>query len=185
VIVCPKGALVEQEKVVGKIEIGNSNQVEVRSGILNTGEPSGVPIINRLQDGDISATNDMIFVDCPPGSACVVMDSIKDADYCVLVAEPTVFGVHNLNMVYELVELFEKPFGVVLNKSINGENPAEQFCIDRNIKILGKIPFDTELGEISSNAKIAVRESKKYRDLFSSLLNTLKREVAYETTSNS
>ncbi len=185
VIVCAKDALTEREKVVGKIEIGNSNQVEVRSGILNTGEPSGVPIINRLQDGDISSTNEMIFVDCPPGSACVVMDSIKDADYCVLVAEPTIFGVHNLNMVYELVMLFEKPFGVVLNKSIDGENPAEQFCIDRGIKILGKIPFDTELGKINSNAEVAVRESDEYRKLFSSLLDSLKREVAYETTSNS
>lgn len=185
VIACPKNALSEREKVVGKIETGNSNHVQVRSGILNTGEPSGVPIINRLQDSHVSSTDDMIFIDCPPGSACVVMDSIKDADYCVLVAEPTVFGVHNLNMVYELVMLFDKPFGVVLNKSIGGENPAEQFCIDRDIKILGRIPFDTELGKISSNAKVAVRESEKYRKLFSSLLDTLKREVAYETTSNS
>lgn len=48
------------------------------------------------------------------------MESIKDADYCVLVAEPTLFGVHNLNMVYELVNLFNKPFGVVLNKCLAG-----------------------------------------------------------------
>jgi MinD superfamily P-loop ATPase len=61
------------------------------------------------------------FIDCPPGSACIVMESIKDADYCVLVAEPTVFGVHNLKMVCDLVEVFHKPHGVVLNKCLEGE----------------------------------------------------------------
>ena len=55
-----------------------------------------------------------------------------------LVAEPTIFGSHNLNMVYELVKVFDKPFGVVLNKCFDGENPSEKFCLEKDIKILGK-----------------------------------------------
>jgi MinD superfamily P-loop ATPase len=113
------------------------------------------------------------------------MESIKDADYCILVAEPTLFGVHNLNMVYELVKVFKKPFGAVLNKCIDDENPSEKFCIDNNIKILGKIPFDNELGKINSNALILVRENEKYREMFSSLLKTVAKEVEYETAINS
>ena len=113
------------------------------------------------------------------------MDSIKDADYCILVAEPTVFGVHNLNMVYELVKIFEKPLGVVLNKCLKGENPAERFCLENNIKILGRIPYDNELGALNSNGKIAVRENKKYETIFSSLLETIKREVHHEAVINS
>lgn len=92
-------------------------------------------------------------------------------------AEPTLFGVHNLSMVYELVTLFDKPNGVVLNKCLDGENPAEKFCIEKGLKILGKIPYDNELGTLNSNALISVRETKKYRDMFSSLLQTVTKEV--------
>lgn len=127
----------------------------------------------------------LTFIDCPPGSACIVTESIKDADYCILVAEPTLFGVHNLNMVYELVKLFNKPFGVVLNKCLDGENPSEKFCLEKNIQILGRIPFDNELGSLNSNAEIAVRKSERYRMIFSSLLEAVKKEVHHETTSDS
>ena len=110
------------------------------------------------------------------------MESIKDADYCILVAEPTLFGVHNLNMVYELVRLFDKPFGVVLNKCMDGDNPAEKYCEEKDIKILGEIPFDNELGRLNSNARIATRESEKYSMIFSAMLQTVMEEVQYETT---
>jgi MinD superfamily P-loop ATPase len=113
------------------------------------------------------------------------MESIKNADYCILVAEPTLFGVHNLAMVYDLVKLFGKKYGVVLNKCLEGENPAEKFCMENDIKIIGRIPFDNELGLLNSNAEIAIRKNEKYREVFSSLLDTVNKEVWYEATSNS
>ncbi len=182
---CPEKALTEKAKVIGKIQKGCSENVTVFTGILNTGEVSGVPIIKKLLDENKNSDEKFTFVDCPPGSACVVMESIKDADFCILVAEPTIFGVHNLNMVYELVKLFDKPFGVVLNKCLENENPAEEFCIENKIEILAKIPFDKELGEINSNARIAVRENEKYKNLFESLLERVEKEVSNETTFNS
>ena len=185
ILVCPEKALTEKEKVIGKIQKGVSGEVAVWTGIMNTGEATGVPIIKKLLAETNSKANKPTFIDCPPGSACIVMESIKDADYCVLVAEPTLFGVHNLNMVYELVKLFDKPFGVVLNKCLEEEeNPAEKFCLEKNIKILGKIPFDNELGTINSNAEIVVNKSEKYRELFSPLLDTITKEVRHETTAN-
>ena len=150
----------------------------------NTGEATGIPIIKKLLTEKNLEANKQTFIDCPPGSACIVMESIKDADYCILVAEPTLFGVHNLNMVYELVKLFNKPFGVLLNKCLEEENPAEKFCLENNIKILGRIPFDNELGTLNSNAEIAVNRNEKYRELFSSLLNKVTKEVQHETTTN-
>lgn len=185
IMFCPENALTEREKVIGKVQKGVSDQVEVHTGILNTGEVSGVPIIKSLLDQSKTEVHKFKIIDCPPGSACSVMDSIKDADYCILVAEPTLFGVHNLNMVYELVKLFDKPFGVVLNKCLGEDNPAEKFCLERDIKILSRIPFESELGKLNSNAEIAVRKNDKYRDIFSNLLEILKREVRYETTTNS
>lgn len=175
-ILCPEKAISETDKEVGIIETGISQNVKVLTGVLNTGEESGVPIIRKLID-ELSSDDDFTVIDCPPGSACVVMESIKDADYCILVAEPTLFGNHNIEMVYELVRLFNKPFGVVINKCLPGENLSEQFCTVRNIPILAKIPFSTELGTINSKGLVAVREKKKYREMFSELLDKVVREV--------
>jgi MinD superfamily P-loop ATPase len=184
VLLCPAKALAERERVIGEVQKGVSANVTVMTGILNPGEASGIPIIKKLLS-DRNEDKELTFIDCPPGSACIVMDSIRDADYCVLVAEPTLFGSHNLNMVYELVKLFHKPHGVVLNKCLAGENPSEKLCIDKGIPILGRLPFDKELGTLTSDALIAARESGKYQELFSSLLQTIVREVQHETAVNS
>ena len=184
VLLCPEKALSERDKVIGEVQKGVSENVTVITGILNTGEASGIPIIKKLLN-DKNEGKNLTFIDCPPGSACIVMESIKDADYCILVAEPSIFGVHNLAMVYELIQLFKKPYGVVLNKCLNGENPSETFCIEKGIKILGKIPYDKELGALNSNALISVKESEMYCDVFSSLLQTVTKEVQHETAINS
>lgn len=194
-LLCPENAITEKDKVIGKIEKGKSQGMDVYTGILNTGEVSGVPIIEKLleenrkssSNGEVSnnieGNERLSIIDCPPGSACIVMESIKDADFCVLVAEPTAFGAHNLEMVYELVSLFGKPFGVVLNKCLDGENPSEEFCKEKGIKILGRVPFKKELGGLNSNAKIAARESKRYNKLFKNILETVKGEVQHERAS--
>lgn len=184
ILICPEKALSEKEKTIGKIQKGVSGQVTVYTGILNTGEASGVPLIKKLLNENRKEEEMTTLIDCPPGSACIVMESIRDADYCILAAEPTLFGVHNLNMVYELVKLFRKPYGVVLNKCQDGENPAERFCEEKGIRVLDRIPFDNELGTLNSNAKIAVRENEKYRVVFSSLLKTVTEEVRHEATVN-
>jgi MinD superfamily P-loop ATPase len=184
-LVCPENALTEIDKVIGRIQKGTSDQVAVYTGLLNVGEASGIPIIEKLLSDDNIHAENLTIIDAPPGSACNVMESIKDADYCILVAEPTLFGVHNLNMVYELVQLFHKPFGVVLNKCLEDENPAEKFCEEKSIKILARIPFDKDLGKLNSNAEIVVRTDEKYWEFFSSLLDSLIQEVAYEATAHS
>ncbi|AET66988.1 P-loop ATPase, MinD superfamily [Desulfosporosinus orientis DSM 765] len=184
ILFCPEKALSEKDKTIGRIQCGVSKNVTVATGILNTGESSGVPIIKKLLK-DILPETECIFIDCPPGSACIVMESIKDADYCLLVAEPTLFGVHNLNMVYELVKLFEKPHGVVLNKCLEEENPAKKFCQEKGLKIMGRIPFDKELGDLNSKGLISVREQQKYRDVFASILQNVATEVQHETAINS
>ena len=175
-LVCPEGAITETDKCVGKVEIGISDNVKTVSGIMNMGEASGIPIIKQIFKF-VKNQSGLIFIDCPPGSACIVMESVKDADYCVLVAEPTVFGAHNLEMVYELVKIFNKPCGVVLNKCTRGYNPSEEFCINKNIEILAKIPYDKNLGELNSDGKIIVRENYQNKELFYSLLEKVKEAV--------
>ena len=182
--ICPENAISEINKSIGKIEKGNLEDVTVVSGILNTGEASGVPIIKAMID-DENINEQVTIVDCPPGSACIVMESIKDADYCLLVAEPTLFGSHNLKMVYDLVRLFKKPFGVVLNKTQDGFNPSKEFCENNKIKILSEIPFDAELGKLNSDGKIVSKENRRYNDLFVKLLTDITKEAQNEAIINS
>ena len=173
---CPQKAITERTKKVGVVSEGVSGNVRVYGGIMETGESSGVPLLRELFRQS-KKEESLSLIDCPPGSSCMVMESIKDADYCVLVAEPTLFGTHNLNMVHELVKVFKKPFGVVLNKCVSGENPSEEFCLEHNITVLGKILFDHKLGELNSNAYIIVDEIPQYRELFVSLLRRIEGEV--------
>ena len=172
--VCETGAISKEYKTVGIVEEGKHNDTLVLSGILNMGEASGVPVIKELLK---QKTTDNVVIDCPPGSACVVMESIKDADYCVLVAEPTIFGVSNLDMVYNLVKIFNKKFGVVLNKAEDGVNLAKEYCIKNNIDIVGTIKFDKNLGLLNSKGLIVSEEKKEYKDLFTGILAKIQ-EVA-------
>ncbi len=175
-LVCPQNAISEKEKIIGHIETGFSESTKVITGIMNIGESSGVPIIKKLLS-KIDGTKTTI-IDCPPGSACLTMESIQEADFCILVAEPSVFGMQNLEMVHELVTLFNKPFGVVLNKCLEDENPSEVYCEKNSIPILAKIPFTQDLARITANATIAVDECSEYRNLFLDLQNALSLEIA-------
>ena len=94
------------------MEEGKHNAIRVVTGILNEGEASGVPVIRQA----LQQAEGTTILDCPPGSACNVMETVLAADYCVLVVEPTAFGFHNFQMVYELVNLLHKPCGVVINR---------------------------------------------------------------------
>lgn len=158
---------------------GSLEQNPFYSGRLNPGEASGVPLIEavlRMVDEQASISEQVnnaekksqtVIIDCPPGSACVVMESIKDADFCLLVAEPTIFGAHNLQMVHELVTLFNKPHGVLLNKDVPDEiNPSAEFCQQNNVAVLGSIPYSHEVASINARGGLAVHESENMRELF-------------------
>lgn len=172
-LVCPNEAITEKDKVVGIINEGMSNDTKVISGIMNIREVSATPIIRELLS-KVKDIKEDVFIDCPPGSACLVMESIKDSDYCVLVAEPTTFGVHNLSMVYELVKLFNKPFGVVINKYSEKHNIAEDFCLTKGIEILAKIPYENELATLNSKGEIVSIVNNRYKNMFDSLLKVIK-----------
>ena len=77
-------------------------------------------------------------------------------------------------MVHELVKIFNKPFGAVLNKCLDGENPAEKYCNDNNIKILAKIPYD----ELEANSRRDYsKKERKVQEMFSTLLNKVIEEA--------
>lgn len=178
VLLCPEKAFDEKDKPIGRVESGWSDQVRVHSGRMNTGEESGIPIIQRLLGKRSPTPQTPVLIDSPPGASCSVMEAVSGADYCVLVTEPSIFGAHNLAMVHELVNLMGKPCGVVLNKTQEDQDPSEQYCLGQGLTILGRIPYDAKLGLIHSQGEIAARVDPAYRSLFSGLLARLLGEVA-------
>ena len=82
-LVCPENAVTEREKPVGRLQIGMAGDVKTVTGILNPGEASGIPVIREA----LKQAEGLTIIDGPPGSACSVMESVMDADFCILVAE--------------------------------------------------------------------------------------------------
>lgn len=173
-MLCSNGALAETRRAIGIVEYGQSGKIKTRTGVLNTGEATGIPVIKHLLT-DIP-NEGLVVIDCPPGSSCAVMESIKDSDYCILVAEPTLFGVHNLSMVYKLVKLFDKPHGVIINKAIEGETVVEDYCRENEIPILMTIPYELEIGLLNSQGML-VGQKDKYFSIFNKVLQKIKKEV--------
>ncbi|MFI3227691.1 MAG: 4Fe-4S binding protein [Clostridia bacterium] len=168
-LVCPKDAVSEVEKPIGILEIGQYKDTKIVTGVLNEGEASGIGVIKNALD----YAAEMTILDCPPGSACSVMETVMDVDYCILVAEPTAFGFHNIKMVYELITLLGKPCGMVINKETEPYLPLENFCNEKNIPILERIPYHTKLATYIANGDIVSEMILEERNRFSALLEKI------------
>ena len=171
-LVCPTGAIREEPKEVGHLELGHHGSLDVITGILDPGEASGVPVISAaLQKAENKPG--LTVIDCPPGSACSVMESVTDADYCLLVAEPTAFGFHNFCMVQELCALLGKPCGVVINKMDAPYAPLEDFCQTHSLPVLARIPYDPRTALLASQGKLLYEEAPEMRTLFDGILQKI------------
>ena len=150
------------------MEVGNSGTVKVITGYLNPGEASAIPIIQKAQL--LSLDDETVIYDCPPGSACSVQESIQNADYCILAAEPTAFGFHNFQMVEELIRLHRKPCGVIIDKEETPYKPLEDFCREKKLPILMRIPFSKKLAGSISRGELAAAEDPMLKAQFKEVL---------------
>lgn len=187
-LVCPSGAICEKKRAVGNVEYGKHGKINAVTGVLNPGEESSVPVINAAlrkgfemsgkngESGENGSGGDII-IDCPPGSACSVTESVSKADFCILAAEPTAFGLHNFRMVYKLVSLLGKKCCVVINKESEPYTPLDDFCAENNIPVLLRIPYDERLAALGANAEIAAEADEKYKAVFEKLLYEIKKEA--------
>ena len=168
-LVCPENAITERPKPIGVLEVGSCGDIKVVTGVLNPGEATGVPVIRQA----LKQAQGLTVLDCPPGSACAVMESVMDADFCLLVAEPTAFGFHNFKMVCELAALMGKPCGVVINKQDEPYEPLEGFCRENNLPVLGRIPYDPQIAALAAQGQLAVEKDEGLRRLFVDLLDSI------------
>lgn len=174
-IICPLKAISEVDKVIGYIKSKEDDGVKVLTGELIPNIPSGTTIIKEL----LKTKRDLPqIIDCPPGTSCTVMEAIEDADYCIIVGEPTLFGLANFKMVHELLNTFNLKFGVIINKYYpTEEDIIENYCIEHDLKILTKIPYDNEIGKEISDGIIISRNNETYKQLFQDIYSYIEREV--------
>ncbi|MGD6731730.1 MAG: 4Fe-4S binding protein [Pleomorphochaeta sp.] len=172
-LVCEYGAIKNKKVDIGNIEIYEKGDKKIVSGKMKIGEASAVNLISEVLDQARGTT----IVDCPPGSACSTMEAIKGAEFCILVTEPTIFSLHNIQMIVELVELFNIPYGFVLNKS----DESLDYIIEDYIKsidkpLLAKIPFSKDIATQTANGKLVSDNDPIARDIFVSLADDLERK---------
>ncbi|MBN1501373.1 MAG: ATP-binding protein [Spirochaetes bacterium] len=142
--ICEAGAINLIESEVGKVNEYSSESLEITEGILNTGNihtKSLITDVKKYRHRDIN------IYDCPPGTTCPMVESVLDADFTVLVTEPTPFGLHDLSLAVEVMEKLNKKFGVIINKSGDNDHIIEDYCKKGNYDILEKIPFDRTIAE--------------------------------------
>ncbi len=143
VYLCPEKAMKEVDRKIGRIvDVFVDNRNLLTYGELEIGEVSPVPVIKAMKK---EMEKDAV-IDCPPGVSCPMVESVKAADFVILVAEPTPFSFHDLKIAADVVRSLEKPFGVVINK-YGLPFELEQRCEKEGLTVIGKIPFRKEFAE--------------------------------------
>lgn len=164
-IVCKAGALSYKKRQIGSIQEGTVDGIKCSRGILNISEPMAVPIIKQLLEELGEGVN---LMDCPPGTSCNVVNSLKYADRAILVTEPTEFGFNDLKRAVELVRRFNIPFGIIINRDDGKENIIKKYCSEDEIHIIGCIPYSREIAKIYSEGE-ELYKNTKYRKVFNEL----------------
>ena len=165
--ICPEDAVEEVEREIGVIEKGEAGYIEFVHGLLNVGEPMAPPLIHaekRLINNDKT-----VIIDSSPGTSCPVVEAVRESNFCLLVTEPTPFGLNDLILAVDMVKKLGIPLGVLINCSDIGDKKVSQYCEEENIPILMEIPLDRRIAEAYSIGIPLVEEIPEYRDRFQEL----------------
>jgi MinD superfamily P-loop ATPase len=170
---CPEKAIFEVEREIGIIQEGCANGISFINGILNIGEPMASPIIRKTKER--IQKNKIAILDAPPGTACPVIETVKGSDFCMLVTEPTPFGLNDLELAVGMLEKLGIPKGVVINKADIGDRGIWDYCKSKNIPILMEIPMDRGIAESYSRGIPFVIENSSYISQFQELFEKVEK----------
>ena len=150
VYVCPQQALTERERPVGTLHRGAVKGVDLTWGELAVGEPRPVPVIEEVLK---AAQREVpIIIDGPPGTSCALIAAADGADAALVVTEPTLFGLHDLAAVLDVLDALEVPAAVVINKAGEDDAGIGRFCRSRGVPVLLEIPFERQLARSGAEA---------------------------------
>lgn len=171
--ICPENAIKEVEREIGLIEKGDAGRIHFSHGILNVGEPMAPPLIKQVKR-QINNNKDAI-IDASPGTSCPVVETVKDSDFCLLVTEPTPFGLNDLKLAVDMLKKLGIPSGVVINCADIGDDEVNKYCESERIPILMTIPWDRRIAEAYSKGIPLIEAMPEFKDRFSQMYGEIER----------
>jgi len=174
-LVCHRDAIVEEPRQIGRIIKGLSGDIDVVYGELNVGEPLAVPVIAAVKEH--MRDEGTVILDSSPGSCCPVVETIQDTDFCLLVTEPTPFGLHDLKIILEVVRQLGIPMGVIVNFAGIGDRGVYDYCEEQDIPIMMEVPFDLKIADLYSRGIPFVVEMPELKTGFRELLERIREDI--------
>jgi MinD superfamily P-loop ATPase len=165
--ICPEGAISEIPKVIGILEEGMSDPLAFVHGRLEVGEAMSPPLIKAARG--VANENGVVIIDSPPGTSCPVIAAVKGSNFCILVTEPTPFGLNDLELAVEVVRELGIPSGVVINRADIGDQAVKNFCNRKGIPVLMEIPEDRQIAEAYSRGQMMINVLPSYKEKFQEL----------------
>jgi len=174
--VCPiDGVITEIERDIGIVTTGVAEKLPTVQGLLNIGESSAVPVIKAVHEQALPLRHRIL--DAPPGTACAMVETVRGADYCLLVTEPTPFGLNDLALAVGVTRALGVPCGLVLNRCDVGDHTVLDYCHEQAIPVLISIPFERSLAEAYSRGIPWVTAQPAWREQFQALWQAIERKV--------
>jgi MinD superfamily P-loop ATPase len=171
-LVCPTGSITEKNKPIGFIDVGAANGVKFAQGRLNVGDVRTPSLIRGVKQE--ASERGVVIIDAPPGTSCPVIEAVRGADLCLLVTEPTPFGLNDLKLAVEMVMELKLPLYVVINRSDSGDDRVYRFCREKGINIAMELPDDRRVAEAYSSGEVVVDVLPEYKEYFKRLARTVK-----------
>ena len=179
---CPEKAITEKPNNIGVIETGDADGIEFIHGKLDIGQTMAPPVIRKVKER--VADDKLTIIDASPGTSCPVVEAVKDSDFCLLVTEPTPFGLNDLILAVETIRQLDIPCGVVMNRAGVGDGKTEEYCRKEDIPILLTIPLDTGIAALYSRGIPLIEGMPEYKRDFIELYEKI-RGILNERNSDS
>ena len=173
--ICPEKAVSETTRCVGELFRARSGGVEIVWGELALGEARTTPLIKAVKDG---AEGETVIVDCPPGTSCSLVESVRGTDFCLLVTESTPFGLYDLNIALRVLEMINIPRAVLVNKSGMGDRKVYEYLKKRNIPLLMEIPLDRKIAELYSRGEIFAEKMPEWKAKFAVMIREIEEMIS-------
>jgi MinD superfamily P-loop ATPase len=159
-IVCPAKAISAHKNQTGELYLSETKDHPMAHARLGIAEENSGKLVSQVRREAARIAQELhaplIIADGPPGTSCPVIASVTNADRVLVVTEPTVSGVHDLERVLDLCRHFELPVSVVINKAdLNLEQAQRihQLAEKAGAGVIGEIPFDRNIHDALMEGK--------------------------------
>jgi MinD superfamily P-loop ATPase len=151
---------------IGVLKHYGDENINFIEGRLDIGQEQAVPLISQtISYVDEHFGNDVLkLFDLPPGTSCPMIEGVRGADYVILVAEPTPFGMHDLKLTIETMKELGKDCGVVINRDGLGNEDIDALCRENNVPVLARIPNKRQVAELYSKGRLVYEHVEGFRE---------------------